>query len=149
MMGRYLAICLIVACQSQAYAIEETAKVHATTILKTETSWDGKPLAYPPGQAEITGMLVEIATGGETGWHKHPVPSFGLVLEGELEVQLKSGEIKLLKAGDPIAEVVDTAHNGRNVGTSPVKLVVFYAGAAGSKLSVKVEAKPGNELDRK
>jgi len=143
MMGRYLAVCLIVACQSQAHAIEETSSVHATTILKTETSWDGKPLAYPPGQAEITGMLVEIAVGGETGWHQHPVPSFGLVLEGELEVQLKSGETKLLKAGDPIAEVVDTAHNGRNVGASPVRIVVFYAGAAGSKLSLQA-ARPGD-----
>lgn len=87
-------------------------------------------------------MVVEIAVGGETGWHMHPVPSFGMVLEGELEVHLKSGAIKVLKAGDAVAEVVDTAHNGRNVGTTAVKIVVFYAGTSGSELSFKDATNP-------
>ena len=83
-------------------------------------------------------LLIEIAPGGETGWHLHPVPSFGMVLEGELEVSLKDGQRKRLKAGDALAEVVNTAHNGRNIGNAPVKLVVFYAGSKGQPLSQKV-----------
>ncbi|WP_235189725.1 cupin domain-containing protein [Methylotenera sp. L2L1] len=122
-------------CHSQAYALEQSASVKVSTVLKTETSWDGKPIEYPSGKAEITGMVVEIAPSGETGWHLHPVPSFGMVLEGELEVQLKSGEIKRLKSGEALAEVINTLHNGRNVGAVPVKLVVFYAGSVGKKLS--------------
>ena len=51
-------------------------------LLKTQTSWDGTAIEYPKGKAEITGMIVEIAPGGETGWHLHPVPSFGMLLEG-------------------------------------------------------------------
>ena len=82
-------------------------------------------------------MLIEIAVGGETGWHLHPVASFGMVLEGELEVSLKDGRSKRIKAGEALAEVVNTLHNGRNIGTVPVKLVVFYAGSEGQKLSVK------------
>ena len=85
-------------------------------------------------------MVIEIALGGETGWHLHPVPSFGMVLEGELEVQLKNGDVKRLKPGEALAEVVNTLHNGRNVGSVPVKLVVFYAGAVGQKLTIKEEA---------
>lgn len=142
MMGRCVAICFLLAFQSQAHAIEESSTVHISTILKTTTSWDGNPIVYPSGQAEITGMVVEIAVGGETGWHMHPVPSFGMVLEGELEVHLKSGAIKVLKAGDAVAEVVDTAHNGRNVGTTAVKIVVFYAGTSGSELSFKDATNP-------
>jgi quercetin dioxygenase-like cupin family protein len=92
---------------------------------------------YPDGKAEITGVLVEIAPGGETGWHLHPVPSFGMILEGTLEVSLKNGSIKRLQAGDAIAEVVNTPHNGRNVGNIPVKLAVFYAGTVGQALSIK------------
>lgn len=130
-------IILMLACISQAHALEESASIKASTILKTETSWDGKPIEYPTGKAEITGMLVEIAPGGETGWHLHPVPSFGMILEGELEVQLKTGEVKQLKSGEALAEVVNTLHNGRNVGSIPVKLIVFYAGAVGQKLSTK------------
>lgn len=127
-------------CHAQAYALDQSAAVKVTTVLKTETSWNGKPIEYPSGKAEITGMVVEIAPGGETGWHLHPVPSFGMVLEGELEVHLKSGAVKLLKPGEALAEVVNTLHNGRNVGSVPVKLVVFYTGTVGQKLSEKETA---------
>jgi quercetin dioxygenase-like cupin family protein len=120
---------------SDALAMEQSSAVTVATVLKAESSWDGKPIEYPTGKAEVTGMVVEIASGGETGWHLHAVPSFGMVLEGELEVQLKDGTTKQLKAGDAIAEVVNTLHNGRNVGSVPVKLVVFYVGAVGQKLA--------------
>lgn len=123
--------------QSSAQALEPSTSVKTTTLMKTSSSWDGTPIAYPSGEAEITSLLVEIAPGGETGWHQHPVPSFGILLEGELEVRLKDGSVKRLKSGDTLAEVVNTLHNGRNVGTTPLKLVVFYAGAVGQPLSVK------------
>jgi quercetin dioxygenase-like cupin family protein len=122
--------------QSGAVALEVSATVKVSTLLKTESSWDGKPIEYPSGKAEVTGMVVEIAPGGETGWHSHPVPSFGFVLEGELEVQLRSGAVKRVKPGEALAEVVNTFHNGRNVGSVPLRLVVFYVGSAGQKLSV-------------
>lgn len=125
--------------QPSAHALEPSASVKTTTLMKTTSSWDGTPIAYPAGQAEITGILVEIAPGGETGWHLHPVPSFGVLLEGELDVRLKDGSVKRLKTGDTLAEVVNTLHNGRNAGTTPLKLVVFYAGAVGQPLSVKEE----------
>jgi quercetin dioxygenase-like cupin family protein len=122
-------------------AIEPSATIKSTTILKTDQSWDGQKLQYPQGQAEITGMIIEIAPGGETGWHLHPVPSFGLMLEGELQVRLKDGRTKTLKAGDALAEVVNTLHNGRNIGSVPVKIIVFYAGAEGQPLTIKEEQK--------
>lgn len=81
--------------------------------------------------------MVEIAPGAETGWHMHPVPSIGWMLQGSLDVSLKDGQIKHLHAGDALAEVVDTLHNGRNVGNDPVKIIVFYAGAVGSAVTVK------------
>lgn len=123
-------------------AIESTKAVKVSTVLKTQTSWDGQPLQYPGGPAEVTGMLIEIAPGGETGWHLHPVPSFGMVLQGELLVSLKDGRQKRLKSGEALAEVVNTAHNGRNVGTVPVKLLVFYAGSTEKPLAVKLAPEP-------
>jgi len=33
--------------------------------------------------------------------------------------------------------VVNRPHNGRNVGSAPAKLIVFYAGAGGTPLSVE------------
>ncbi len=120
-----------------ALALDASQSITVTPLLKTTSSWNGAPLTYPSGNAEITGMVVEIAAGAETGWHLHAVPSFGMILEGRLEVSLKDGSTKILQAGEALAEVVNTLHNGRNIGNTPVKIVVFYAGAVGSKLTDK------------
>lgn len=113
------------------FAIETSAVVKVTPVLKTSQSWDGALLAYPQGQAEITGIRIEIAPGGETGWHLHSAPSFGVVLQGQLEIKLKDGKKNVVKAGDALAEVINTAHSGKNIGTEPVQLLIFYAGAVG------------------
>ena len=118
-----------------ALALDASAAIKVTPIVKGTASWNGKPVVYPQGQAEITGMMIEIAPGAETGWHGHPVPSFGVVLEGTLEVTLKDGQKKRVGPGEGLIEVVSTLHNGRNIGTVPVKLIVFYAGAVGKALS--------------
>ncbi len=141
MFAKSLTVFLILLFQSAAFALEESDAVSVFTILKTQTTWDGAPIVYPEGQAEVTGMLVEIAVGAQTGWHLHPVPSFAVVVEGELEVHLKNGMVKKLNAGDGLAEVVNTLHNGHNVGTVPVKLFVFYTGVVGDQLSYKENAK--------
>jgi quercetin dioxygenase-like cupin family protein len=116
---------------------QNTDKPKITPLIKTTHSWDGKQIVYPVGQPEITGLIVEIAPGKATGWHLHPLPSLAYILEGTLDVMLKDGQIKHLGAGDPLVEVVNTAHNGRNVGTTPVKILVFYAGVVGRKLTIE------------
>lgn len=137
-MNRLIAVSLLLLAPSLASAFEPTATLKVTPLLKSAASWDNKPLAWPAGQAEATAVIVEIAPGGETGWHKHPVPSFGTVLEGTLEVQLKDGSTKRVEQGQALAEVVDTWHNGRNLDPKkPLKLLVFYAGTAGTPLTVK------------
>ena len=139
-MNAMVLLCVAMGLPAVALAVEPSADVSVTTILKAQTSWDGSPIVYPKGKPEVTGMMIEIAPGGETGWHLHPVNSFAVLLEGELEVTLKNGTSKRLKAGDAFAEVANTWHNGRNIGTVPAKLVVFYAGEVGQALSVKEPA---------
>jgi quercetin dioxygenase-like cupin family protein len=126
-----------------ALALEVTPAIKVTPLIKSTTSWNGKPIVYPQGEAEISGMVIEIAHGAETGWHGHPVPSFAMVLEGTLEVTLTDGRKKRMGPGEGLVEVVDTLHNGRNVGTGPVKLVVFYAGAVGKALTFKPKEPKG------
>jgi quercetin dioxygenase-like cupin family protein len=96
---------------SVAFALDQSTGVKATTILK--------------------------APGAETGWHLHPANSFAVLLKGELEITLKNGASKRLKPGEALAEVANTLHNGRNVGTVPATIVVFYVGEVGQTLSVK------------
>jgi quercetin dioxygenase-like cupin family protein len=138
-MKRFEILLMVVFClfMSSAYALDESSAIKVTTVLKTNASWDGTLIQYPAGEAEITGMMVEIAPGAETGWHLHAIPSFGMLMEGELEVQLKNGATRRFKSGEALAEVVHMLHNGRNVGVVPVKLIVFYVGTVGQSLSEK------------
>ena len=126
-----------------AVAVADVPKpTHAVTLLSTTTSWDGTPYRYPEGTPRVTGMTVEIAPGKQTGWHMHHAPSFGYLLSGELDVQLKDGRVKRMKPGDTIAEVVGTLHNGVNRGRTPAKIVVFYAGVDGQTLTTSPEGPP-------
>ena len=119
-----------------ALAFENSTAVKVTPLLKTTTSWDGKTLEYPSGEAQITGLSIEIAPGTELGWHEHPVPSFGVIMQGTLDVRLQNGQVRRLQAGDAIAEVVNTLHNSKNVGKDSVKIIVFYAGTTDSALTI-------------
>ena len=121
----------------EAAALDAANGIKVTPLAKETTSWDGTPIAYPQGQAEMTALFIEIGPGAQTGWHCHPVPNFAYMLEGTLEVTLDDGRMKLLKAGDVLSEVVNRSHNGRNVGNLPAKLVVFYTGVVGTPLSVR------------
>jgi quercetin dioxygenase-like cupin family protein len=128
---------LLTSCSGSILAIDASEVIKATPILKAQNSWDGKEIVYPEGKAEMTGVVIEMAPGAETGWHLHPVPSVGYVLEGELEVHFKNGDIKHLATGESAAEAVNVYHNGRNVGDVPVKLVIFYVGTPGIQLTVR------------
>ncbi|MGZ5053657.1 MAG: cupin domain-containing protein [Methylobacter sp.] len=128
----FMALC----CPLTAFALDESTAIKVTPLLKTTTSWDGKPIVYPKGPGEVTALIVEIAPESETGWHEHPVPAFGYILEGELELKLATGQVKILHPGDVVPESVDVLHNGRNIGEEPVKILAFFMGEVGSKLSI-------------
>jgi quercetin dioxygenase-like cupin family protein len=49
----------------------------------------------------------------------------------------EKGNVLKMKAGDPIIEVVNTVHYGKNEGDEPVEIVVFYAGSEGMEILAK------------
>ena len=104
--------------------------------LSTTQTWDGAPIQDPSGTAKVTGVIITLPPGAETGWHLHPIPCFALILEGDLVVELKDGRTKKLKAGDTFAEVIGTPHNGKNMGKVPLKIAVFYAGSTELKNTI-------------
>jgi len=111
-----------------ALSSEFNDRIQSQENLATTKTWDGAPIHYPSGTAKVTGAIHTIPPGVETGWHLHPVPCFAFVLEGELVVELKDGRTKNLKAGDTLAEVIGTLHNGKNTGKVPLKIAIFYIG---------------------
>ncbi|WP_165767225.1 cupin domain-containing protein [Parendozoicomonas haliclonae] len=100
---------------------------------------NGGLIEYPePGQPEITTRKVTLPPGAKTGWHYHPVPIVGYILEGELELQLADGLTKTLKTGEVIYEAINAVHQGVNNSSKDVVILAFYLGIEGEPTTIKV-----------
>lgn len=132
-------ISLLLFLTAATYASDEAYSTTITVekILSTDTTAAGQKLKFPPNAAAMTGIIVTIPAGAETGWHTHDYSGFAYVLEGVLTVKTKEGT-RVFPAGSSFAEVVDIAHNGINKGTAPVKLVAFFSAPKGEPISNKV-----------
>ncbi|MFN7987870.1 MAG: cupin domain-containing protein [Thermoanaerobaculia bacterium] len=127
---------------SPALAEEYAGAVTSTVVLKATKTAAGQPVVYPTGgPAEVTAAIVTIAPGAETGWHSHEVPVYAWVVAGTLRVEYDGAAPVTVRAGEPLVEAVGVAHDGRNAGTEPVKLLVFYTGIEG-KPNVAKAARP-------
>lgn len=122
---------------------EPDNSIHSTQLIKSSASWDGQPLpAYKTGTPEITILRITIPAGMTLPMHKHPVINAGVLLKGKLTVITENGDILHLKPYDPIVETVETWHYGKNEGTEPAEIIVFYAGEKHAPLTIK---QPGNK----
>lgn len=110
--------------------------IEKEVLLQSSASWDGTPYAsYPQGRPELTLLKLKIPANTELKWHTHPIPNAAYILAGELTVEARdSGQTRVLKQGQTLAEMVNTVHRGKT-GDSPVELIVFYAGSPGIALS--------------
>jgi quercetin dioxygenase-like cupin family protein len=112
-------------------------KIRSTQLLKTRYSWDGTLLpTYPAAQPEVSMWRITVPPGVGLAKHKHPVINAGILTKGELTVRTDSGKTVRLKAGDSIAEVVNTWHYGKNEGKTTAEILVWYAGAEGVPITV-------------
>lgn len=82
---------------------------------------------------------VEIAPGAQSGRHYHPGHEFGYVLDGEGVVELDGSPPIPLKKGVSTHIDPKVVHNGRNTGTAPLKLVVFYVLERGQPIAIPVK----------
>ncbi|QAR33307.1 cupin domain-containing protein [Geovibrio thiophilus] len=131
-----LIIILLLALSVSAFGAE-SASVKAVTLTKSILSWNGAPLPpYPEGQPEVTVLKITIPAGAVLPLHKHPLINVGVLISGELKVTTEKGDELILRAGEAIVEVVDTWHKGENTGDVPAEIIVFYAGAPETPLSL-------------
>lgn len=139
-MKTYLAGCLLLlfaSCEKEPVSQAPTSE----KLIESYLSWNGDSLpAYPEGKPKISIVKVTIPPHSELPKHYHPVINAGILLKGELTVVDEKGNTLHMKAGDPIIEVVDLIHYGKNEGDIPAEIVVFYAGIDGKEIVVK--AKP-------
>ncbi|WP_422080815.1 cupin domain-containing protein [Ulvibacterium sp.] len=119
-----------------------SGKIEVFTLADTNKSWDGNQLPeYPEGQPHIKILKFIIPPKTQLPPHEHHVINAGVLLRGELTVVDENNNTLHLKAGDPIVELVNTIHYGKNEGTEPAEIIVFYAGAKDIPITVMKEMK--------
>ena len=133
-----LAVALVLVFRSASgdVATEYTQDVRVVPLLKTTTTSTGQAIEFPK-DVEVTALEVEIAPGKETGWHQHPVPGYAYILSGSVVIEVEGGETRRFDAGDAFVEVINTAHNGKNPGSEPVRILVFFSGEPGRPFTVR------------
>lgn len=109
-------------------------------LKKTEASWNNMPLLQMNlTNPEVTVVRIQIPKGEKLPVHKHPILNVGYLTKGELTVHTENGEVLVLKAGDPIVEVINTWHYGESTGTEDAEIVVVYVGNKGDAISEQKE----------
>lgn len=103
----------------------------ARVVLQTATTLTGQPLQFPLFRNEVTGVLVELAPGGQTGPQRFFVPTVLYVLEGTLTAEFEGSAPRAIAAGQAAVPPMNVAGNGRNLGTTPARwLAVTFADAS-------------------
>ena len=106
--------------------------IKSTPLLKSTTTTIGDKIEYlQTNKPEVTSLIIQLEPGAETGWHKHPVPTYAYVQTGNLTVDMQDRSRHEFSAGTAFVEVMNTWHNGKNFGKTPVTILVFYSGEEG------------------
>jgi quercetin dioxygenase-like cupin family protein len=108
-----------------------------TTLLQTSTTVEGQPIRFPQGDNQFTAVLGEIAPGGQAGRHMHTVPLLVYILEGSLSIEMEGHGTHEVTAGEAFTEVVNTWHNGRNLGSTPARFLIVFAGQDGTPITIR------------
>ena len=106
----------------------------AAPLLSTGTSILGEPIRYPKtGPAHVTAAIVTLAPAARTIMHRHGVPLFAYILDGELTVDYGKRGTRTYRQGQSFMEAMTVAHFGVNNGSQPVRLLAVYMGAKRAK----------------
>jgi quercetin dioxygenase-like cupin family protein len=105
----------------------------AVPLLSTGVSVVGETLHYPTsGPVHVTAAIVTLAPGARTIVHKHGVPLFSYILEGELTVDYGDRGKRTYRQGEAFMEAMDVAHYGLDTSAQPVRILAVYIGAEGA-----------------
>jgi quercetin dioxygenase-like cupin family protein len=82
---------------------------------------------------------VEIAAGANAGRHMHHGVEIGYVLDGAIVVEQQGREPATKKAGEFFQIDASAAHDARNTGKAPAKLLAIYLVEKGKPLAEPVK----------
>jgi len=127
------ALLVAAACAAATRAVAEDDKGPVTSpLLSTGTTVLGETLHYPTGApAHVTAAIVTLAPGARTVLHRHGVPLFAYILEGEITVDYGDRGKRTYHQGDALMEAMNVPHFGADVGSQPVRILIVNMGADG------------------
>jgi len=109
-------------------------------LLKTVSTWDNEKFgALNIKTPEATVLKITIDPGEALPEHRHDLVNIAYVAKGTLTVIADDGQQITMRQGQVLPELIGKYHYGRNDGTEPVELIVFYLGEQGTPLSVPRE----------
>jgi quercetin dioxygenase-like cupin family protein len=111
----------------------------AEALLSTSTTVLGETLRYPAGAAHVTAEIVALAPGERTILHKHGVPMFFYILDGEITVDYGKHGRRTYQKGKSQIEAMGVAHFGENTGKEPMRLIAVFMGAGRAKDVIPVK----------
>jgi quercetin dioxygenase-like cupin family protein len=93
----------------------------------------------------ITGQVVEIEPGGQTGRQRHAVPTYIYILEGTITTNTEGGPIGVAgvqyhTAGQSYSDPVGVWHNYMNNGPTPAKFLQVLVTTPGAPATEKGKA---------
>jgi len=111
--------------------------------LRSDRTMADEPLVFPREDASVHALIVSLAPGEVTAWHRHGVPLFAYVLDGAVTVGSGALGTRRYGARTELLEAMDVAHQGRNDGDVPVRILAVYL--IGDGLNPTLPARPKAE----
>ncbi len=116
---------------------------HVEELLSASVNIVGEKIVYPTdGPAKVTAVIVSMKPGEATGPHRHGVPLFAYMLEGELTVDYGSHGTRVYRPGDSFLEAMSVVHNGHNRGDRIARVLVVFMGSDGAANTIPLHPKP-------
>lgn len=120
-------------------AVGQTTYPPLQVLVSSSQTVLGQDIVYPSGKPVITAAIVTLQPGESTGAHKHEVPLFAMILDGELTVDYGPDGTKVFAKNDALIEAFTTNHNGTNTGSEPVRILAVFVGSDAVKNTVMDE----------
>lgn len=95
------------------------------SFASSELASKGNPVSTSKFQQTVAGF-VSVPAGWNSGWHNSPGDGFAVLLQGSVEIEVGSGEVRCFSPGEVwrSTDVSGKGHVSRVVGTKDAKVYI-------------------------
>jgi len=126
-------------------ASAETPYRKVLDVFTGDTTIAGEKVAFPVNDPGVKSLIVTMAPGEKTAWHRHGTPLYAYILEGELTVTYEGIGERHYKPGDGFLEAMHVTHQGHNTGTGPVRILAVFLTGDGNEPTIPEKAPNGSQ----